>query len=88
MKNAIATLAVFIGIGTLGTQASAAPVHFTGIDTTITQHGFATVLYKGQTYHLTEGDKLGNVTVVLIDAVDHQVIVKKHNHLKEIRFAK
>jgi len=60
---------------------------FVGIDTTLTIHGFATVKYEGETYHLTEGDTIGGFTVVLIDATDNEIVVKHGKHLKEIHFS-
>jgi len=59
---------------------------FVGIDNTLTSHGFATVKYDGETYHLTEGDTIRGFTVVLIDTTDSEVIVKHNGYLKEIRF--
>ena len=60
---------------------------FTGIDNTLTSHGFATVKYEGETYRLTEGDSLGGFTVILIDSTDNEVLVKHNGHLQEIRFS-
>jgi len=92
MKNAIATVALIAAVMTFGTQASAhntKGLHFEGIDTSLSSHGYATIEYKGQTYHLTEGDTLAKQTIVLIDAADNQVIVKDaHGHLYEIHFTK
>jgi hypothetical protein len=88
--NITIVAALVLGIFlTLGNRAFAGSLlRFMGIDTTVSLHGFATVKYKGEVYHLTEGDTIGGFTVVLIDATDNQIIVKHGKHLEEIRFTK
>jgi hypothetical protein len=86
MKNIIVTALLALAVAGLGiAPANAACVDINAIDTTVDSHGMVEAKYKGETYHLTEGDKLGKVTIVLIDKTDGEVIVKKHNHLKEYK---
>jgi hypothetical protein len=79
-----------LGLGiffTLPSSVSAQSLpQFVGIDTSVSAHGFATVLYDKQTFHMTEGDSLHGFTIVLIDTTDNEIIVKHGKHLKEIRF--
>jgi hypothetical protein len=88
VSNIVMVAALGLGLFfTLPPSASAQSLpKFVGIDTSVSEHGFATVKYNNETYHLTEGDSLQNFTVVLIDVTDNEIIVKHNGHLKEIRF--
>lgn len=88
MKKILAAAAITLAIVAYGNAASASEqVRFEGIDTSLSQHGYVVAEYKGEVYHLTEGDVLAGETVILIDATDKEVVVKdSSNALHEYRF--